>query len=90
MCACMRARAWTYTQHNATRNKERECELRTEKVAGGIAETRRASLEALCFAGVSRASERARVARERVTRAERANERESDRERGDRRAEEET
>lgn len=33
---------------------------------------------------------RARIERERVTRAERANERESDRERGDRRAEEET
>lgn len=48
--ACTRMDVHT-AQH--TRNKERECELRTEKVAGGIAETRRASLEALCFAGVS-------------------------------------
>lgn len=40
MCACMRAtRMDVYTTQH-TRNKEREYELRTEKVAGGIAETR--------------------------------------------------
>lgn len=88
MCACMRAHAWTYTQHNTTRNKVRECELRTEKVRRRDSGNETGEFRSVVFCRRKRA--RARVARERVTRAERANERESDRERGDRRAEEET
>lgn len=85
----MRARAWTYT-HSTTRREQGE----RMRVENGESRRRDSGNETGEFRSVvfcrRKLSERARVARERVTRAERANERESDRERGDRRAEEET
>lgn len=81
MYACMRARAWTYTQHNQEQGERMRAENGESRRRDSGNETGEFRSVVFCRRKLSeRAS--ARVARERVTRAERANERESDRERG--------